>query len=90
MMLKVARPTVPPASLYAPNKIAKIDVEIAAALHGFGKNFNRQTPKGINQPNMYQKVLSLTQRHNATKKLTGARAWAAILQGHLNSPDTAV
>jgi hypothetical protein len=90
MILKVARPTVPPALLYAPNMIASIEVEIAAARHGLGKNFKRQTPRGISQPNMYQKLRSVTQCHNATKKLTGDLACPAILHGHLNCPITAV
>ena len=49
MMLKVARPTVPPALLYAPNKIATADVLNDATSHGLGKYFSRQIPNGINQ-----------------------------------------
>ncbi len=74
MMLKVARPTVPPALLYAPNKIATADVLNDATSHGLGKYFSRQIPNGINQPNTYQKLRSVRQFHSAIKKLTGARA----------------
>src|SRR5678809_1444132 len=89
MTLKVARPTVPPALLYAPNMIANIAVTITAARHGFGKNFKRQTPSGISQPNIYQKLRSVRQRHSATKKLADDFACPAILQGHLHCPTTA-
>ena len=88
MMLKAARPTVPPAPLYAPNMIAKPDVVMDATSQGLGKYFSRQIPNGINQPNTYQKLRSVRQFHRATKKLTGALAWSAMFHGHLSCPAT--
>jgi len=74
MMSKVARPTVPPALLYAPNIIANTEVAMAAARQATGKNFSRQIPNGSSQPNTNQKLPCFRQCQSAMKKLTGALA----------------